>query len=340
MLTEPRSESLHSSDTTSPYSSSEDPFEKTERVRGEKNPCDTVFSLGNTKIAPVCLVPKTDDELRAIAFKPKKFDPSNPYLFGQRPPKPPSEESMKRHRPHAFDETVRKCFSGNTKRQKIFEDYLPQHNGQSNTLALPPTHVKRPLQLAAKSDHDFMDTQPEIEKPIDSFPDTDTNLDSSIQEEEMFASTDRIEHTNDIALPAESNTDQINSVDRPKRETSKNKVRIFGFHPDEANQVVQFFSSLGEMVELPHCEPNLIVLHYQSPEAAAKAVECNGTMFGQDHIIGVTYNDPSRDIKLKVHDTGSDIYNSNQHHNPTEQESYSQQNNGFFRKLKSIIFGN
>ncbi|KAI8378944.1 hypothetical protein BD560DRAFT_389024, partial [Blakeslea trispora] len=177
-------------------------------------------------------------------------------------------------------------------KKRLYED-TTQTRTEDNTRNVAPRCDKGIFASSNASPHGFFRTLKKFENQL--------TPKQSITDTGILAPR----HVNSAALPAESNTDQINSVDRPKRETSKNKVRIFGFHPDEANQVVQFFSSLGEMVELPHCEPNLIVLHYQSPEAAAKAVECNGTMFGQDHIIGVTYNDPSRDIKLKVHDSGS-----------------------------------
>ncbi|OBZ84435.1 hypothetical protein A0J61_07509 [Choanephora cucurbitarum] len=139
-------------------------------------------------------------------------------------------------------------------------------------------------------------------------------------------------HLNDALLSSESNA-QIKPVDsRPEREINKNKVRIFGYDPDEASQVVQFFSSLGEMVEQPHCEANLTVLHYHSAEAAAKAIEYNGTVFNQNRVIGVTYNGLPKDVGLKVHDSGAEIY----HFNSDEQK----QNNSFFKKIKSIMFGN
>ncbi|OBZ85668.1 hypothetical protein A0J61_06286 [Choanephora cucurbitarum] len=95
----------------------------------------------------------SDNEVLELALKAKKVDPKNPCLFGHRPPKPPTEESMKRQRPPDFDETVRKYFSGNSKKPKIFEDYLPQHNNNNSnnninllSLIAPPTNVKIPQQ--------------------------------------------------------------------------------------------------------------------------------------------------------------------------------------------------
>ncbi|KAI8331992.1 hypothetical protein EDC96DRAFT_568912 [Choanephora cucurbitarum] len=326
----------------------------------------------------------SDNEVLELALKAKKFDPKNPCLFGHRPPKPPTEESMKRHRPPDFDETVRKYFSGNSKKPKIFEDYLPQHNNNNNnnnsnsnnnntnllSLIAPPTNVKIPQQPPMFPENAFLHAPLVAQQPTamdedryqtpyrskgvlsvydDSvsisgkkqylFENTSNNkIDDDIptvvsrRKEGTFAGFDRSKHLNDAFLSSESNA-QIKPVDsRPEREINKNKVRIFGYDPDEANQVVQFFSSLGEMVEQPHCEANLTVLHYHSAEAAAKAIEYNGTVFNQNRVIGVTYNGLPKDVGLKVHDSGAEIY----HFNSDEQK----QNNSFFKKIKSIMFGN
>ncbi|KAI8331993.1 hypothetical protein EDC96DRAFT_526849 [Choanephora cucurbitarum] len=166
-------------------------------------------------------------------------------------------------------------------------------------------------------------------------------------------------HLNDAFLSSESNA-QIKPVDRPEREINKNKVRIFGYDPDEANQVVQFFSSLGEMVEQPHCEANLTVLHYHSAEAAAKAIEYNGTVFNQNRVIGVTYNGLPKDVGLKVHDSGAEIYHPNlylvlkeqqlkqneqqklqqqQREQLQQQQQLQRQNDSLLYKLKTAMFG-
>ncbi|KAI8090933.1 uncharacterized protein B0P05DRAFT_528027 [Gilbertella persicaria] len=126
--------------------------------------------------------------------------------------------------------------------------------------------------------------------------------------------------------------------------SNKKKVRVFGYDASKTEEIIKYFSSLGDMLEAPFSQGNWITFHYVSHETALKAIECNGMIIDQDHMVGVTWDERAKEVEvLRLPQHTSDLYSSpfSSTHKQSQQtlQSTGNANKGFFDRLRENLMG-
>ncbi len=126
---------------------------------------------------------------------------------------------------------------------------------------------------------------------------------------------------------------------------------MFGYNQDNIEQIVKYFTSIGELSEPYISQGNWITFNYISPELAKKAILCNGMSIDQNHLIGVTWDERAQEVENLQYQPlkeTSDLFTKNngfmnlfytnqQHQLKKHQES--QKDHSILEKIKEKLLG-
>lgn len=124
------------------------------------------------------------------------------------------------------------------------------------------------------------------------------------------------------------------------------RVRVFGFNPSKTGDVIRVFSEIGELVEPYSSKGNWITFEYVTPEAANKAISLNGMYIDRDHMVGVAWDENSKQVKVLGSGNTTDLFKING--TPAEKRETPQLNNqlkqphqetGFLNRLREKLMG-
>lgn len=97
-------------------------------------------------------------------------------------------------------------------------------------------------------------------------------------------------------------------------DSNKTRVRVFGYDQKNVENIIKYFTNLGELTEPCKCQGNWITFNYVSPEIALKAIECNGMNIDQNHLVGVTWDERAKQVEnlhyQPAHES-NDLYKKN-----------------------------
>lgn len=131
--------------------------------------------------------------------------------------------------------------------------------------------------------------------------------------------------------------------------TSKTRIRVFGFDQSKTQDIIEYFTKLGDLVEPYASQGNWITFNYVSHGSALKALACHGMLFDQDRMVGVTWDERAQEIEtLQMHEATRDLFkNPNlflvkskpSSDNKDQQNKAPVTSNSFFNKVKDMLMG-
>lgn len=86
------------------------------------------------------------------------------------------------------------------------------------------------------------------------------------------------------------------------------RVRVFGFNPQQAENIINHFTSFGDLAEPYTRQGNWITFHYVKHESALRAIQDNGKKIGEDHIVGVAWDESADEVEKTQLENPPDLY--------------------------------
>lgn len=131
-----------------------------------------------------------------------------------------------------------------------------------------------------------------------------------------------------------------------------NRVRVFGFNPQQTENIIKHFTSLGRLVEPCTSQGNWITFHYVDHESALKAIQDNGKKIGEDHLVGVAWDESANEVELMKIESPNDLFKKHnadslfkepskpqQQHQPTIPNQHQTTETNLWNKLREKFMG-